>query len=86
MTEKLADQIRRYVNEAYIAPARKLGRTETVVVAGDVHKNMRLENRMPAICAALDAQKFQDQFKVVLSRRTGPKQGSTATWCFSIER
>ena len=56
---------------------------ETVIVAGDVHKDMRLKSRMPAVCAALDAQKFQDEYGVVLSSRAGPKQGSTATWRFS---
>ncbi len=80
----LAEKIRGYVNEAFVAPARKAGLTHVSIVSGDVHKDMRLDNRMPAVCAALDATKFQDQYRVVLSRRTGPKQSSTVTWYFSI--
>jgi len=43
-------------------------------------------NRMPAICSALEAQKFQEQYRVILSSRSGPKQSSTAKWRFSFQR
>ena len=82
----LADRIRGYVNQAVIEPARRAGRTEVVLVAGDVHKDMGLRDRMPAICGALDARRFQDEFRVVLARRSGPKYSSTATWYFSLVR
>ena len=81
----LAEQIREYVSRAFIEPARKSGRTEVEIVAGDVHRDMRLENRMPAVCGALDARKFQDEYRVVLGRRSGPKFGATSSWRFSIE-
>ena len=84
--ESLAERIRAYVNKAFIEPARRAGATEASVTAGDVHKDLRLESRMPAVCAALDAQKFQDQYGVTLSRRSGPKQGSTVTWVFSLKK
>jgi 5-methylcytosine-specific restriction protein B len=86
MVDSTANKIRKHVNDAFIEPARRAGRTEVSVNAGDVHKDLRLDNRMPAVCAALDATKFQDTYRVVLSRRSGPKQGSTATWLFSIEK
>ena len=86
MAQLLADRIRQYVSDAFIEPARKAGRTQVSVTSGDVHKDLRLESRMPAICAALDAAKFQKQYRVVLSRRSGPKQSSTVTWLFSIEK
>lgn len=81
-----ADQIRAYVNKAFVEPARRAGRKNFQVTAGEVHSDLKLENRMPAICSALDAKKFQDQHRVVLSTRSGPKQSSTATWRFSIQR
>ena len=86
MVESLADRIRRHVNASFIEPARKAGRTQVLVTAGDVHKDLRLENRMPAVCAALDAAKFQTEYRVVTSRRSGPNQSSTVTWLFSIEK
>jgi hypothetical protein len=81
-----ADQIRACVNRAYIEPARRAGKTDVVVVAGDVHADLKLDNRMPAICSALDAQKFQEQYRVILSTRSGPRQSSMAIWRFGIQR
>jgi hypothetical protein len=86
MAAQLANRIRAYVNKAFIEPARRAGMTETTVVAGDVHKDLKLENRMPAVCAALDAGIFQEEYRVVVSERRGPKQGSTAAWRLSIRR
>jgi hypothetical protein len=40
---------------------------------------------MPAVCAALDAAKFQSENQVVLSRRSGPRQGANASWAFSLQ-
>jgi 5-methylcytosine-specific restriction enzyme B len=82
----LAEQIRIYVNRAFIEPARRAGRTEVTIVAGEVHRDMKLRSRMPAVCAALDAGKFEDEFGVVLSSRSGPRQSSTTTWRFSLRR
>lgn len=81
-----AEKIRAHVNKAFIEPARKVGRTHAEVVAADVHKDLRLEQRFPAVCSAIDAQKFQDQYGVVLRNRTGPKQGATVKWTFSLRK
>ena len=81
-----ADKIRAYANKAFIEPAKRVARSEVVIVAGDVHKDLRFRNRMPAVCSALDAKRFQDDYKVVLVRRTGPHYGSTATWVFTISK
>jgi len=83
--ESLANKIRCYVNESFIEPARIAGNTSVTVTAGDVHKDLKLESRMPAVCAALDAAKFQEHSRVLLSKRSGPKQSSTVKWVFSIE-
>lgn len=82
----LAEQIRAYANSALIEPARRAGRTKVTIVAHDVHKDLKLTNRMPAVCAALDAQKFQQDYGIVLSTRTGPRQGSTVAWRYSLRR
>lgn len=74
----LAEQIRSYANKAFVEPARRSGRTETVIVAGEVHKDLKLVNPMPVVCGALDAQKFQQDYGIVLSNRGGPQQGATA--------
>lgn len=86
MANSLADKIREHVNNAFIEPARNAGMTHVTVNAGDAHRDLQLENRMPAVCGAIDAAKFQDLYGVILSKRSGPKQGSTATWVFSIKK
>lgn len=79
-----ADEIREYVNRVYIEPARRLGRREIVVRAGDVHTEMGFEDRHPAICGALDAHKFEEIYRVCRISRDGPKQSSSAKWKFKI--
>ena len=81
----LAEQIRSYANKAFIEPARRAGRTDAVIVAADVHRDLKFKDRMPAVCGALDAQKFQEDYRVILSSRSGPRQGATATWRFSLQ-
>jgi hypothetical protein len=79
-----ADNIREFVNRIWIEPPRKAGRSEVTVRSGDVHTDMCLESRMPAVCSALDAGKFEDTFRVRKSRRAGPKQSSTVEWTIAI--
>lgn len=81
---KLADQIRQYVRVQLIEPARVAGRRQVKVRAGDVHAALDLENRMPAVCGALDAGRFSDEARVTLVRRSGPKQGANAEWIFGL--
>jgi 5-methylcytosine-specific restriction enzyme B len=85
MTEKLADKIRYHVNENYIEPARKSHNTEVIVKALDVHNDMNLTNRMPAVCGAIDMAFFEREYNVQLISRSGPKQGSTVSWKFKID-
>ena len=47
---RLADQIRHYVYEEYIQPARVHGKFTVDLRARDIHKEMELHNRMPADC------------------------------------
>lgn len=79
-----ADQIRAYVNKAFFEPARRAGKYEIEITAGEVHLDLKLNNRIPAICSALDAKKLHERFRVLLAARTGPRQSSTVKWRFSL--
>lgn len=79
-----ADQIRKYVLDQIIEPARRQSRSLVQVHAAEVHAAMKLENRFPAVCSALDADKFLGEARVTLVRRSGPKHGSTAEWVFGL--
>jgi len=43
-----------------------------------------LENRLPAVCGALDAHKFYVESGVALTQRRGPKFGATAEWTLAL--
>jgi len=84
----LADEIRWFVCENYIAPARKRGLRTVRIVSGDVHSRMGLLNRMPAVCSALRSKKLQEMCGVRLIeeiRRPGVKRdSSTNEFIFEI--
>ena len=84
MNTVTADQIRAYVNSAFVEPARRSGKLHVVVSASDIHADLKLKDRFPAICSALDTQKFAREFRVELSSRSGPRQGSTVKWHFTV--
>jgi hypothetical protein len=80
----LADRIRKFVLDQKITPARREERSLIRIRAGAIHSEMNLENRMPAVCGALDADKFLEYADVGLVERSGPEQGSTVEWIFSL--
>jgi len=77
--------IRNYVLERLVEPAREKGLKVLTVKAGEVHKAMGLENRMPAVCTALDAAAFEEMAGVLVNNRLGPKQGARAAWELDLE-
>lgn len=80
----LADKIRDFVQQNYIEPARRRGDHKITIRAGDIHSDMQLESRMPAVCGALGTKKFEDECGVSLIRRKGPSQGANVYFTFEI--
>lgn len=83
LQSSLADRIRRFVYERYIDPAQRRGREQVEVRAGDVHHDMGLVARMPAVCTAL-GRKFEEEYGVRLLDRRGPKQGANVFFRFQV--
>ena len=81
---RLADEIREYVLVAHIKPARRRGAATVTVRTGDLHKAMGLVDRMPAVCSALEAAKFEEYAGVHLIEREGPPQGATVRLTFEV--
>ena len=74
---KLADEIREYALVALIKPARRQGNKTVSFTALNIHKGMGFKaNRYPAVCTAIDADKFLTYASVSLSSRQGPLQSS----------
>ena len=82
--DALADRVRQHVITRHIVPARDAGEAVVRVTSGDVHRDMSLQDRIPAVCSALDTQVFLDMAGVNMEERSGPPQGATTTFAFRI--
>ena len=81
-----SDQVRSFVQERYIAPARKVGASAVTVRVRDVHKALKWElRRIPQVCAALSTLKFQRSAHVALLKKTGPPSGQSTTVEFTYK-
>lgn len=80
-----ADDIRQFVIDNYVTPARARGDTQIDVKAGNVHREMGLANALPAVCGAIGSNKFNAAAGVSLIGREGPENSSTTTFNFALE-
>jgi hypothetical protein len=75
-----SDQVRKFVRDHYMAPARRSGAATVTVRAGDVHKALRWDlKRVPQVCSALSTRKFLQFANVELIDRQGPPSGQSTT-------
>lgn len=79
-----ADRIRAFVMERYINPARERGDVRVSVRAGDVHKEMGLQNALPAVCSAVGSAIFKREAKAELVERSGPANSTTSSFTFEF--
>jgi hypothetical protein len=68
----LADDIRNFVFEKYIKPARESGASIVTIRAGDINEEMGLKGKLPSVCGALGTKKFLNQHNLNLESREGP--------------
>lgn len=84
MARTHADDIRDFVDANYIQPARTAGQAIVRVKAGDVHRAMGLQDRMPAVASALGAKVFESRHRVQCLERTGPHNGANLQFVFEV--
>lgn len=83
---KASDQVRQFVQDRYIAPARRKGAKTVTVRAGEVHKALKWNpRRMPQVCSALATRKFLNAAQVELVSRQGPPSGQSPTVEFTYK-
>lgn len=70
-----SDDVREYVERRYIDDSRKKGVRRFTVNAGEVHRGLGLQNRVPLVCIALQSQRFLDRHGLKLVEKTGPASG-----------
>ena len=80
-----ADDVRQYCINNIVAPARSRGEKQISIRAGDIHSAMGYTNRMPLVCAALGAKKFEPLARVERLSLTGPTNGANAIFTFLIK-
>ena len=82
MKEATTERIREYARTAIVDPARRQHISTIKIVAGDVHKALGLNSRVPQVCSALSSRKFQEENNLELLSREGPPSGQSTTVTF----
>jgi len=80
-----ADSIRQHAIEKYVSPARRKRDKTFSINVGGVHKDMGLQNRVPAVCSALTSRKFLMEGRLHLISKTGPPSGKSTTVTYTYE-
>ncbi|MFY9728540.1 MAG: hypothetical protein WB579_05790 [Bryobacteraceae bacterium] len=85
--QKEADRIRQYLKQRYVDTARIQGVTVVRIVAGAIHKELGLRNRVPNVCQVLGSPKFLNENQLVLEKFEGPPSGlgTTATFTYRLQ-
>jgi hypothetical protein len=88
MTAIDSDSIRDYARREYIEPARRRGEDVVRIQAGDIHRALGLNNRVPLVCSALASRAFLRENGLQLQRREGPPSGisTTVVFTYRLER
>jgi hypothetical protein len=84
-TQSDSDIVRNYVTDSLIKPAQKRGERTVLVNVGAVHKALKLQNRVPLVCAALKSRKFLEGEGLRILATSGPPSGQSTTVTFTYE-
>jgi hypothetical protein len=76
----LRAQVRQYMMDAYIYPAREPNMPAILVASLAVSRALGLEISSTAVCDALDSARFQEKNELRVLERRGPTHGRDVTW------
>ena len=82
--ESQADQIRRYVLENYIKPARANGQSTVTITVGVLNNEMGLHIAWPNICQVLEGRLFLELANLPPPASKGPKQSTTRKLTYTL--
>jgi hypothetical protein len=68
-------RVKEFVRLEYVEPALRRGDSKLEIVAGNVHKSLGLNNRVPIVCQALKSRDFLDRNHLEIERIEGPPSG-----------
>ena len=75
MEPNVADMIRSYAAREYIQAARRQGLQRIEIKVGDIHKALKLNNRVPNVSSALRSKIFLEQNHLAIEHTAGPPSG-----------
>ena len=75
METSTADTIRSYAEKEYLQAARSKGLSRIRIKVGDVHKGLRLKNRVPNVSSALRSRIFLERNRLEIEEESGPPSG-----------
>jgi hypothetical protein len=78
-----SDRVIQYVRESYLEPASKSGSKVVRVRAGDVHKALQWNNRVPSVCQTLASRRFLEENHLELVEKHGPPSGLSTTTVYT---
>jgi len=68
-------RVKEFVRLEYVEPALRRGDSKLEVVAGNVHKSLGLNNRVPIVCQALKSRDFLEANHLEIEKIEGPPSG-----------
>ncbi len=78
------DEIRRFVQNRYILPARELGQDTVTLSASLVQQAIGDNTTIEQVCKAIDTHAFLNLARVTLIRREGMPREVAARWTFGV--
>lgn len=81
----VSDRVRQHAVNSHLSPARHRRERTVSINVGDVHRALKLGNRVPLVCTALESQKFQRENHLHLISKTGPPSGQSTTVTYTYE-
>ncbi len=81
---KVSDEIREHVIRKHFEPAKAAEKKELTLRAGDIHKELGLEGRMPAVCRVWGSNRLEKEARVHQLKTQGPHNGSNGRLTYAI--
>ncbi len=75
MGTSTADTIRSYAEKEYVQVARRKGLSRIRIRVGDVHRALKLRNRVPNVSSALRSRIFLERNHLEIEEESGPPSG-----------
>ena len=79
-----ADAIREHVLSHHIQPARTAGNATISVTAGQIQSELKLKNRLPAVCSALGSLRFESTYRVKVRPVSIPLNSSSTKFTIDV--